>query len=111
MRKYYLASKDAKDNVDLREYQQVIEDAVHEVLPLASVQVAADHYIVTPTPKQGDAVKIGRAICKSALKKHCIQIPKLFTSIEIKDEKNDGKTKQQQYGGHHGNHSALPARQ
>ena len=51
MRKYMLASKGAKDDVDLREYQQIIQDAVHEVLPHATVQVEATYYTVSPTPK------------------------------------------------------------
>lgn len=100
MRKYTLASKDAKDSVDLRNHRQAIETAVHEVLPNATVYVYKDYYTVSPTPKQGDAVKIGRAICRSPLKKHCIQIPKLFSSIEIKEEISDGKPKQKRLGGH-----------
>ena len=101
MRKYTLASRDAKEGVDLRDYQQIIEDAVHEVLPNATVQVEVDYYTVSPTPKQGDAVRIGRAICKSELKKYCVQIPKLFSSIEIEEEKDDGGTKEKRPGGHH----------
>ena len=100
MRKYTLASRDAKEGVDLRDYRQVIEDAVHDVLPDATVQVESDYYIVSPTPKQGDAVRIGRAICKSALKKYCVQIPKLFSSVEIEEEKEDDRTKEKRPGGH-----------
>ena len=103
MRRYTLASKGAKTGVDLRDYRQVIEDAVHEVLPHAEVKVEADCYYVEPTPKQGDAVKIGRAICKSKLRKHCIQISKLFSSVEVELEevRPDGKTKAVRHGGHH----------
>ena len=100
MRKYMLASKDAKDDVDLREYQQIIQDAVHEVLPHATVQVEATYYTVSPTPKQGDAVRIGRAICRSTLKKYCVQIPKLFSSIEVKEDITN-ETTQKRTGGHH----------
>ena len=103
MRKYTLASKDAKTTVDLRDYRQVIEDAVHEVLPAAKVQVESDYYTVSPTPKQGNAVRIGRATCKSKLKKHCVQIPKLFSSAEVdevKEETNDRESEQQYHGGH-----------
>ena len=100
MRKYMLASKDAKDSVDLRNHRQTIEAAVHEVLPLATVHVHVDHYTVSPTPRQGDAVKIGRAICRSPLKKYCIQIPKLFSSIEIKEDTSNGKEKPKRMGGH-----------
>ena len=109
MRKYTLASKDAKINVDLRNYRQVIEDAVREVLPTAIVQVNADYYTVSPTPKQGDAVRIGRAICKSKLKMYCVQIPKLFSSVEIEEEKDDGGTKEKHPGWHYGNHKRLPS--
>ena len=101
MRKYTLASKEAKEGIDLRDYRKIIEEAVHEVLPNATVQVQSDYYIVSPTPKQGDAVRIGRAICKSELKQYCVQIPKLFSSIELEEEKDDGGTKEKRPGGHH----------
>ena len=91
MRKYTLASKDAKAKVDLRDYQQIIEDAIHEVLPTAVVRVESDYYTVQPSPEQWAAIRIGRAICKSALKKYCITVtvPKLFGSIELQEERID----------------------
>ena len=102
MRKYTLASSDARSSVDLRAYAEIIESAIHEVMPHAIVQVEKDYYCVDPTPKQGDAIRIGRQICRSALCQYCVQIPKLFSSIEIKPviegEKRDG-TKQSD-GGH-----------
>lgn len=102
MRKYTLASSDARSSVDLRSYAEIIESAVHEVMPRAVVQVERDYYYVDPTPKQGDAIRIGRQICRSALCQYCVQIPKLFSSVEIKplieEEKKDG-TKID--GGHH----------
>ena len=94
MRKYTLASFDARGSVDLRTYAEIIENAVHEVMPHAVVQVEKDYYCVDPTPKQGDAIRIGRQICRSALCQYCVQIPKLFSSVEIKPviekEKKDG---------------------
>lgn len=97
MRKYTLASSDARGSVDLRAYAATIEAAVHEVMPKATVIVEADCYCVEPTPTQGDAIRIGRMICRSALSQYCIQMPKLFSSIEVKpkteEEKKDG-TKQ-----------------
>lgn len=97
MRKYTLASSDARESVDLRAYAAIIEAAVHEVMPKATVIVEADCYCVEPTPKQGDAIRIGRMICRSTLSRCCVQIPKLFSSIEVKprteEEKKDG-TKQ-----------------
>lgn len=102
MRKYTLAASGSKGTVDLRNYESVIVEAVHAVMPNASVTVEPDCYYVAPTPKPGDARKIGRQICKSGLSHHCIQIPKLFTSVEIKEEaKNERTTEQKHLGGHH----------
>ena len=58
MRKYTLASKGARGTVDLRAYRDVIESAVHKVMPKAMVLVGQDCYYVSPTPKQGAAVRI-----------------------------------------------------
>lgn len=91
MRKYTLASGTARSSVDLRDYEEIIMKAVHDILPSAVVCVWEDHYTVAPTPRQGDAVKIGRAICKSALSMYCVQVPKLFTSVEIEEEKEEEK--------------------
>ena len=102
MRKYTLASSGARNSVDLRTYAEIIESAVHEFMPHAAVLVEKDYYCVDPTPKQGDAIRIGRQICKSGLCRYCVQIPKLFSSVEIElvteEEKKDG-TKIN--GGHH----------
>ena len=97
MRKYTLASQTAKENVDLRDYADVIMDAVHDIMSAAAVRVEKDCYYVWPAPSQGDAIKIGREICKSALKEHCIHIPKLFNSVEIGGKKNESKKRN---GGH-----------
>ena len=99
MRRYTLASSDARINVDLRDFQTVIEDAIHEVMASAEVVVEKDCYYVSPTPSKGDAIRIGRQICKSALNQYCVQIPKLFSSIEIEEEDNDRK-EQKHNGGH-----------
>ena len=99
MRRYTLASPDARGVVDLRDFQEVIEAAVHEIVPSAQVVVEKDCYYVSPTPGKGDAIKIGRLICKSGLNRFCVQIPKLFSSIEIEEEKND-REEQKCHGGH-----------
>lgn len=91
MRKYTLASSDARSAVDLRNYRNIIESAIHEIMSQAIVTVEQDCYYVSPTPSKGDAIRIGRLICKSGLSSHCIQIPKLFSSIEIKEETHDRK--------------------
>lgn len=100
MRKYTLTSSIARTSVDLTAYTDVIVEAVHEVMPGASVIVEKDCYYVSPDPSKGDAIRIGRSICKSALAQHCVQIPKLFSSIQIKEvtyEENERKL----HGGHH----------
>lgn len=104
MRKYVLASKDARPTVDLRDYRSVIENAVHEIMPQATVVVAERYYTVEPSPRQGDAVKIGRIICKSGLCTQCVYIPKLFLSTEVKltkKEDDNDKQKRNSHGGHH----------
>ena len=91
MRKYTLASHSAKSSVDLRDYETTITEAVHSVIPTATVRVEKDCYTVDPAPSQGDAVRIGRLICQSQLKQHCVMIPKLFSSIEIGGKNNGTK--------------------
>ena len=99
MRKYTLASTFAKSTVDLRNFEKAITDAVHQIMPKAAVKVEKDCYYVSPNPSQGAAIKIGRLICQTGLRAHCIQIPKLFSSIEIEEVKNES-TQQKHIGGH-----------
>jgi len=98
MRKYTLASVDARNGVDLRDYEDIIVEAVRDVCPTAKVRVEKDCYYVSPTLSKGDAVKVGRLICKSKLSRYCIHIAKLFSSIEVKEESY--VREQQQLGGH-----------
>jgi hypothetical protein len=104
MRRYYLASQDAKQDVDLRDYEDVIVAAVMEVMKDVegvSVVVHEQYYEVSPTPERKYAVVIGRKICKSGLSQHCVKIPKLFSSREVlpKEEKKNGE-KKDSMGGH-----------
>lgn len=105
MRRYYLASPDAKQKVDLTDYEDVIVEAVMEVMKGVedvSVVVCEQYYEVSPSPKRSHAVAIGRKICKSGLSQHCVQVPKLFLSKEEKpseEEKKDGE-KTNRMGGH-----------
>ena len=103
MRKYTLASTDARSTVDLRNYADTITSAVREVIPSATVEVMEDCYYVSPTPSLGEAIRIGRQICKSGLNKHCVQIPKLFSSIEVDEKEADDNepNPKQRHGGHH----------
>lgn len=97
MRKYTLASCDARNGVDLRDYEDIIVGAVRDVCPRAKVRVEKDCYYVSPTLSKGDAVKVGRLICKSKLSRYCIHIAKLFSSVEVKEESHG---EQQPLGGH-----------
>ena len=105
MRRYALASSEHKQNVDLRNYEDVIVNAVMEAMKGVedvSVVVYERYYEVSPSPSRGAAIAIGRAICKSGLGKCCVQIPKLFQSVEVsagKEEKND-EEKTNRLGGH-----------
>ena len=105
MRRYALASPEHKQNVDLRDYEDVIVAAVKAAMKDVedvSVVVHERYYEVSPSPGRGAAIAIGRAICKSGLGKCCVQIPKLFSSVEVcidEEEKNDER-KTNCMGGH-----------
>ncbi len=105
MRRYALASQEHKENVDLRDYEDVIVAAVMAAMKDVedvSVVVCERYYEVSPSPGRGAAIAVGRAICKSGLGKCCVQIPKLFSSVEVnteEEEQNDRK-KANKVGGH-----------
>ena len=100
MRKYTLASLKSRSTVDLRDYRAIIESAVQEIMPAAKVIVESDCYYVSPAPKRGDAVKIGRASCKSNLNRHCIKLSKLFTGIPVKEVKHEEQQTKRPCGHH-----------
>lgn len=106
MRRYVLASLEHRQDVDLRNYEDVIVSAVMDAMKDVvgvSVEVGKNYYSVSPSPSRGAAIAIGRAICKSGLGKCCVQIPKLFSSVEVstdKEEKNDER-KSDCLGGHY----------
>lgn len=90
MRRYVLASLEHRQDVDLRDYEDVIVSAVMEAMKDVvgvSVEVGKNYYSVSPSPSRGAAIAIGRAICKSGLGKCCVQIPKLFSSVEVSMDK------------------------
>lgn len=105
MRKYYLADSVSRGKVDLRDYEDEILTAVHEVMPNAEVVVGKDSYSVSPTPERGAAIKIGRALSKKyVLGRYCVQIPKLFNSTPMDKKKKEARNdpnKQSCHGGHH----------
>ena len=83
MRTYKLASPVAKTTVDLRDYSDVIKKAVTSVMQDATVYIEETSYSVDPSPTQGQAIRIGKIICKSSISSNCIHVPKLFTSEEV----------------------------
>lgn len=105
MRVYHLSSGAARRTVNLCDYESVITEAVTTVMSGKDVTVVVnkDSYTVSPAPSQGEAIRIGRLICKSDLNQYCIQIPKLFTgeNIETKEEPNEPRNNHDRMGGHH----------
>ena len=102
MRRYYLASTKERGDVDLRDYEQAIIDAVHQYMPNAQVDVTERYYTVHPTPDRGTAICIGRILSdKDVLGKYCVKIPKLFCSEEVEHGKEveNGREKKR-IGGH-----------
>ena len=84
MRKCWLASSEARLNVDLLGFSSEIISAVHQVMPQAKVTVEHDCYTVNPTPSRSEAIRIGRLLSKKdVLGIHCIKIPKLFNGENV----------------------------
>ena len=101
MRKYSLADGSKRAIVDLRDYEDIIKAAVQEFAPETIVDVYKDYYTVNATLTQSQAVKIGRKICESDLKHHCVKLSKLFNSKVVKENANDNRKEQKCSGGHH----------
>ena len=89
MRRYTLASLDARNDVDLSLFKDLIESTIREVIPGAIVKVEPSYYTVSPTPSRGDAIRIGRKLSKKqVLGQYCVKISKLFNgeNVVIKEE-------------------------
>lgn len=85
MRKYYLASSKYRNSVNLRDYKQVITDAVHSEMPDTKLTIHADYYTLDEQPTRGQAIRIGRKIAGSSLGKYCMIRPILFVGKNIED--------------------------
>ena len=101
MRKYSLADGSKRGVVDLRNYEVIIKAAIEEFAPGTTVTVCKDYYILDKQLTQSQAVKVGRRICESDLKYHCIKLSKLFNSKPVKENVNDNNKEQKRPGGHH----------
>jgi hypothetical protein len=91
MRKYSLADGSKRAIVDLRDYEDVIKMAIQEFAPGTTVDVYKDYYTINTALTQSQAVKIGRKICESDLKYHCVKLSKLFNSKLVKEQSNDNR--------------------
>lgn len=97
MRRYSLTSGDARRTVDLRDYADVITNAITTIMSGKDVTVVVkkDCYIVSPTPSRGESIRKGRLICKSTLCQYCVQRPVLFSGEDVepkKEESNEPRT-------------------
>lgn len=101
VRKYSLADGFKRAVVDLRDYKDVIKAAIEEFAPGTTVNVCKDYYTVNEALTQSQVVKIGRKICESDLKYHCVKLSKLFNSKVVKENANDNRQEQKCSGGHH----------
>ena len=86
MKKYTLASPEARQTLDLTNYSTIITEAVHDVVPDAVVTVYKEYYTVDHISK-GESIKVGRKICASVLGKYCITLNKLFSGKEVENDK------------------------
>ena len=96
-----LADGSKRSVVDLRDYEDIIRAAIEEFAPGTTVAVYKDYYILNEQLSQSQAVKIGRKICESDLKYHCVKLSKLFNSKIVKENVNDNRKEQKRFGGHH----------
>lgn len=86
MRKFSLASPEARETVDLTAHEKLITDTVKSIIPNAKVKVYEHFYTIDHVTK-GQSIKIGKVLSKSCnLGKYCIQISKLFSGTESEEE-------------------------
>ena len=83
MRVYSLANPDYRKNVDLREYEKYIREAVLNTNANLQVVVDKSSYAIPDTVTIGEAIKIGRAIAKSPLGQYCMERPVLFIGAKV----------------------------
>ena len=89
MRMFTLASSEASEYVDLRDYKSIIESTVTGIIPKAKVEVFKNCYVIDEVTK-GESIRIGRILASTQLGKYCIKISKLFSgeTIDETDLKN-----------------------
>lgn len=73
--RYYLVKSYARENTDLRDYDQGIVQAWKYVNPSLIVRVYSNYYEVIGEISKGDAIRAGRIIAKSSLGRHAVKYP------------------------------------
>lgn len=72
MRVYKLAAPYHRSYVDLRDFKDIIEQAVHKEVPDAKVIVKEDCYEIDKDISKGDAIRIGRTLASGELSQYCL---------------------------------------
>ena len=93
MREYKLADTDYRLTVDLRGYEDEIKEIVKEYAPDVEVSVFEDKYVLNKQIEPGQAIRIGKALAKSALGKYSLLRPILFVGQDTIKTKNKGGKK------------------
>ena len=73
MRVYKLAAPYHRSYVDLRDFKDIIEQAVHKEVPDAKVVVKEECYEIDKDISKGDAIRIGRTLASGELGQYCLQ--------------------------------------
>ena len=67
-RKFRLLAENERDNVDLREYKDIIENTIQEIAPNTRITVRRDYYMLDCVT-QSQIVQIGRLLAKTEINK------------------------------------------
>lgn len=84
--RYYLVKPYARENTDLRDYDQGIVQAWKYVNPSLIVRVYSNYYEVIGEISKGDAIRAGRIIAKSSLGRHAVKYPvnsKIPSTVQV----------------------------
>lgn len=98
MRKYYLASTEHRNTVNLLQYKNIILETAKEILGSdIKVSVHKDYYMIPCDIPRGAIIKFGRALCKTPISIYCVDRPVLFKGEYLMEKnrsnKNISKTK------------------
>lgn len=83
MRIYRLANVQKRQEIDLRDYEEIIISIITEIVPDADVVVGVTDYTIMTDITKGQAIKIGRALAHSSLGTFSISRPILFVGEQL----------------------------